>query len=327
MKVNIRKIAELADCSPAAVSRTLSGKPGRIRIGEKTKARILEACRQLDYTPSVHAARLFSRRSMMIGFLVAQESLWEDENLSRSLFGTCSFLLKHKYRMLPLSLNRDFIDGKEYLNIFSRREIDGMIIWGAREEHSFLKELEAAGFPFMLLTNPVGDYPSVSSAQKEAVKELVRHCASRGAKRFVGVMSHEGESFRQREAGFIEASAPFDSELVIADQNIKSGYELAAELLKRKADAIICGNDEIAIGIEKYMFEHGVRIPEELLLTGGDNIKMSGHCQIPISSFDQQAVLCAEHCAEILLKHLEEGEELRTMQIPAPLILRRSTGD
>ena len=73
--LNIRRIAELAKCSPSTVSRVLSGRKTNIPISEETRLRVLEVCRKLDYQPSIHALRFFSRQAGVIGFLKDGEML------------------------------------------------------------------------------------------------------------------------------------------------------------------------------------------------------------------------------------------------------------
>lgn len=87
--LNIRRIAALSGCSPSTVSRVLSGRSTSIRISGETRERILEVCRSVDYHPSIHAARFFSRQAGAIGFLTATEFMPDDDNLSKSFFAVC----------------------------------------------------------------------------------------------------------------------------------------------------------------------------------------------------------------------------------------------
>ncbi|HBJ96277.1 MAG TPA: hypothetical protein DDZ11_07575, partial [Lentisphaeria bacterium] len=200
--LNIRRIAELAKCSPSTVSRVLSGRKTNIPISEETRQRVLEVCHKLDYQPSIHALRFFSRQAGVIGFLKASGEMRDDDNLSKSLFAVCRELLSRGYRTLPLLGSAEFVETKEHLNLFKRNEIDGLIVWGAREEHTFLDELAEAGFPYLLLTNRVGAHPAVYAEQKEILRTLTQSCIDRGARRIAGIMSRNGDSYRQRLAGF-----------------------------------------------------------------------------------------------------------------------------
>lgn len=331
--INIRKIAELAECSPSTVSRVLAGRSGTIRISEATRKRILQVCAELDYQPSIHASRLFSGHSGVVGFLTAGEFMLEDDNLAKSFFHVCRELFRYGCRCLPLMNDRSFRENREYLNIFKRHEIDGLLVWGAGEGDTFLEELRRAGCPFLLITNKVEGYPSVYSEQKSAVRELAGDCIRLGARRLAGLMSSDGFSYCQRKEGFLEAvdssSSSCEAKLFPLSTGpgtvLGNAYRAAPEILAWSPDAVICASDEAAVGIEKYCLEHGIRIPEDLLLTGGDNIKLSEYCQIPLTTFDQMAAECAVCAVEILMDHLKKGTPLTSMERNVRILRRRST--
>ena len=329
--VNIRKIAELAECSPSTVSRVLAGRTGTIRISEATKKRIRRVCAELDYQPSIHASRLFSGHSGVIGFLTAGGFMLEDDNLAKSFFHVCSELFRYGCRCLPLMNDKAFLENKDHLTIFKRNEIDGLLIWGAGEHDTFLEELRRAGYPFLLITNRVEGYPSVYSEQRTAVRKLTDDCIRLGAKRLAGLMSSDGFSYRQRKEGFLEAaeSSPCEAKLFSLSTGpgnvLENAYRAAAEILSWSPDAVICANDEAAVGIEKYCIEHEVRIPDDLLLTGGDNIKLSEYCQIPLTTFDQMAAECAACAVELLMDHLKHGTPLQSAERNVRILRRRST--
>lgn len=95
-------------------------------------------------------------------------------------------------------------------------------------------------------------------------------------------------------------------------------------MLDRKPDAVICANDEAAVAVETRCLERGIRIPQDLLLTGGDNIRLSEHCPVPLTTFDQMAAECAAACVEMMISHLKENTPLTTRQIPVNLVWRAS---
>ena len=323
--LNIRRIAELAKCSPSTVSRVLSGRKTNIPISEETRQRVLEVCHKLDYQPSIHALRFFSRQAGVIGFLKASGEMTDDDNLSKSLFAVCRELLARGYRTLPLLGSAEFVETKEHLNLFKRNEIDGLIVWGAREEHTFLDELAEAGFPYLLLTNRVGAHPAVYAEQKEILRILTQSCIDRGARRIAGIMSRNGDSYRQRLAGFLEAAEPFSPQVCFGEALILSDVTaLADAALNSNPDAVICANDEAALAVEMRCMERGIRIPEDLLLTGGDNIRLSEYCPVPITTFDQMAAQCASLCADMMVAHLKDCMPLETREIPTAPIWRAS---
>ena len=325
---NIREIARRVGCSPSTVSRVLANRAdaGAVKISAATRGKIMEICAELNYTPSIHAARLFSRRSQVVGFLPPRDLEWEDDNLMRSFVGVCHQLNEYDYRCLPLRNTERFFAEKEYLNIFRRNEIDALIIWGEITDAPYLYELAAAKMPFMLLGNRVGSFPAVVSNQRSGMETLVRHCQTRGAKKMVYLDLTGGDSCEQRRSGFC-ASAGESGTVLPGGLSVQDGYAAAEAALKLHPDAIVAGNDKLAVGVTHYLRQHGIRIPEDILLTGGDNIELAEYCAVPLSTFDQRATDCAKRCVDILIRHLEHQEPLVSEMLDIRVIFRQSTGD
>lgn len=328
--VNIKTIAQLAKCSSSTVSRVLSGRVNSIKISDATKMRILEVCEKMDYHPCIHASRMFSRRSATIGFLIIGDELHGDDNLSRSMFAVFRTLFQRGYRALPLLYNEKFSAGREHLNIFKRQEIDGMIIWGARKEDTFIEDLKKEKLPFVLLSNSSGLYPDSWSEQSSCMKKLVDICRERGARRFASVFGGSGAAMQMRREGLAAVAEElkrdgleyrtFETSLDVA-----GGEAISGKVMDYRPDAVICGNDVIAVGVENAMLNAGLRIPDDVMITGFDNIRLSQYCQIPITTFDQMAELCAESGVKMLLDHLDGKKELSSLKFDCDIIERAST--
>ena len=125
--MNIRKIAKIAGCSPATISRVLSGNHGNVPISPKTRDKVLKICAEHKYEPNIHASRMFSKRTGLIG-LVSSETRVEDDNLSKFISGVNKKLNESGERLILLLKDDKFISTKEYLTLFRRRELDGLII-------------------------------------------------------------------------------------------------------------------------------------------------------------------------------------------------------
>lgn len=324
-KINIRHIAELAGTSPSTVSRVLSGKKSGITISDETRKKILKVCRKLDYQPSIHASRFFSGQSRIIGFLPSKETFVEDDNMARAMAGVYAGLHKAGYRCMPIVYDDEFVSSGEYLNLFKRLEVDALIVWGADEFYAWLDELADDKYPFMLLANRYKDYPAVTCDQQAGIAALVEHCRSRGAKKLVYITIGEGDSCRQRRDGFASSTSGCETHIVEGGREIADGYRAAAAIMNLKPDAVICGNDRLAVGVEQALLEKGLKIPGDILLTGGDNIELGQYCPVPLTTFDQMSAKCAERSIEILLDHLENEQTLLSEVIPPEIIIRQST--
>ena len=237
-------------------------------------------------------------------------------------------MTEYNYRCLPLEYREDFCKTKEYLSIFRRCEVDALIIYGEIVDQPYLHELTAERKPFILLGNRIKDYPAVSADQRTDMETLVRHCRNCGAKKMVYLDLSNGDSCEQRRRGFLNAAG--DGAVVIPGGiTVSAGYKAAAEAMNFSPDAIIADNDELAVGVEKYMLEQGKlqQIPKALRLTGGDNIELSQYCTIPLSTFDQRSSDCAKLCVDIIVSHLEKQTPLCSEVLLVEVIYRDSTGD
>ena len=134
--VNMRDVARAAGVSPGTVSRVLSNRMGRTQVSAATRQKILDAVRTLDYVPNINARRLFSNRSGVFGLVLPRfdfpmRRMFEDQHLMRILAGIEETISPEGYRVLLIFADRDFVSGKEYLNIFRSKQLDGVFIWGA----------------------------------------------------------------------------------------------------------------------------------------------------------------------------------------------------
>ena len=93
-----------------------------------------------------------------------------------------------------------------------------------------------------------------------------------------------------------------------------------------KPDAIFCGNDVIALGVQQYLLEHNYIVPEEVGVVGFDDILIAGLPQIQMTTIAQPRVAMGKTAAEILLDTID-GKKVETPHIilEPKLVVRRST--
>jgi LacI family transcriptional regulator, galactose operon repressor len=320
--MTIREIADLAGCSPSTVSRVLSSKKCSIPISKKTRDKILTVCKKHDYMPNINASRFFSKQSKIVGFLIPPTGSLVGDNLSKGMSAILRTLNHNSYRILPLIADEKFLDTREYLNLFKRHEIDALVIWGAAGDLTWVDELAANNMPFVLLTNRYKDYPTVYCDDACAITQLIKHCKKKGAESFVYVTNSPGESCARRRTEFSQ-SAP-DGTYIDCGLKISDGEEAANIILRQRPDAVICGNDRLALGIIRVLMNSGVKIPEEIMVTGADNIELVDYCPVTLTTYDQMAYKCGEVCANMVLDFLQKQKPLSSISVKPKLYIRDS---
>jgi DNA-binding LacI/PurR family transcriptional regulator len=120
---------------------------------------------------------------------------------------------------------------------------------------------------------------------------------------------------------------PADAKLQVdAISSEQSGFDAANVLLGRKVrfDAICAASDLIAIGAMKALHAHGLRVPEDVLVTGFDDIPLAGFVNPSLTTVQQDTKAAGALLVDTLLKRIH-NEPVENQIIPVSLIVRRST--
>lgn len=328
---NVRTIAELAGCSPSTVSRVLSGNYGNVRVGKPLRQKIRQICAELGYEPNIHASRMFSKRTGIIGLVIPYggDGGLHDENLSFFMNEAYETANKADCRLLLLMLNERFKERQDHLSLARRREVDGMIIWGAVGDSEWLDELAAAEMPFVLAVNRAGEHPCIYGDDEGGMAAMVNHCRERGARRFAYVSGAPVDSGQRRRAAFEAALGDCPYQLLEGDFSLATGRQAAGDLLAGSRDdlpdAVVCANDLSAIGFVMGLRQGGLHVPRDIMVTGADNIDLAKYSHPALTTYDQMSIQCGRTCTQDLLRHLEAGDPLETRILPSTIHLREST--
>lgn len=289
--VNMRDVARAAGVSPGTVSRVLSNRMGRTRVSAATRQKILDAVHTLDYVPNINARRLFSNRSGVFGLVLPRfdfpmRRMFEDQHLMRILAGIEETISPEGYRVLLIFADRDFVSGKEYLNIFRSKQLDGVFIWGAASADRFYAELGEHGYPHVFITTrpDCGDPAACFRGNyTEASRLAVEHLLEKGHRR-IGwcangddVTSLQGEldlgirqALNANNLGWDETIVPMRCNYLYSH-----GCEFAEAFAPGGASpvsALLFVSHDSARGCCDVFSSRGIRIPEECAVACCDSL-------------------------------------------------------
>ncbi|MGE5669855.1 MAG: LacI family DNA-binding transcriptional regulator, partial [Fibrobacterota bacterium] len=220
-------------------------------------------------------------------------------------------------------------------------KVDGLIavttILGnhiSREELiHFLKQYSP--LPIVSIGVELESFPSVTIDNYSIMFELVTHmirfhnCKELA---FLGGTEKNLES-QERLQGFLDAHADagitYDPELIryanFADETAGDVVELWLSE-KKEFDAIVAANDLMAVGAIRALERHGIKIPEQVKVTGFDNIELSRFLHIPMTTIMQPLYKMGIESFR-LLDRMMHGEQVeQTVRLPAFTVLRESCG-
>lgn len=330
----LKDVAQRAGVSYKTVSRVVNGEPG---VGEATRLRVQQAIDELGYQAN-HSARSLRRgRTQTIRFILGlremhlrQERFQDDVIAAVADAGTAA-----GYSIL-LELARSGDTAAE-LARFSDKRADGTLLLEGRKDTSLIPILKASQTPTVLLVNPDAEpsFGSVSVDFEGGAFEMVSRLIALGHRRIAHIADDQRLfSSSERLAGYRRAletaGIPYDESLVIVrDYSRQSGVEAAGLLMamQPRPTALFCVNDLTALGALDYLREHGIRVPDEVSVTGFDDIPMARLADPPLSTIHIPWYEAAEAATVALIQAIE-GKQLAPVRqdLPVEIVLRESTG-
>jgi LacI family transcriptional regulator len=282
-KPTIADVADLSGVSVASVSNYLNGK-GNLR--DRTRDRIRAAIDELHFAPSALMRGILNRRTHILGVMMFDlNSLGSDVGTAvapQLLAGMSAAAYEAGHHILlytGLRYENGALEGSEFLN----GTIDGMI-WVAREvPEPALGRLAAAGLPTVaVLDRRAPDAIGfVDGDDIQGMCLLVRHLAELGHTRIAYVGSLHSSNFQDRAEGYRKGlqrtGLPYDQALdATGDQFRRSRDEYAAVIdrwlaLSSPPTAIMVQNDRWAAHVIEMLKERGLRVPEDMAVTGFDD--------------------------------------------------------
>jgi LacI family transcriptional regulator len=327
MAVTSKDIARRLKISQTTVSRALRGEP---RVAAGTTARVLEAARQMNYTPNVAARSLSTRRTGTVGVVVSDitnpfyPELLEIVHNELALAG---------YRTILLNERTDASVEQHVGDLVKGAAVDGLVYVSATLGTA-LPGGGARDIPAVLVNRYIDSahVDSVVSDNRRGGRLVAEAMVELGHRRIAIITGPENTTTsRDRERGFreqLEASgAPLDETLRRVGQfSHHSGYQWCLDLLAAEArpTAVFAANDVIAFGALDAARRVGIKVPAELSIVGFDDIDMAGWEGFSLTTVRQPLAEMGRAAAKLLIDRISSdgGTPPRSRVFPVGLIRR-----
>lgn len=333
------EVARLAGVSRATVSRVLSG---TVKVSEGTRRRVEEAAAQLGYQPDVAAQSLSGARSKTIALGFFSNDMWALSQLTRPQYHFHLDVLRHIEAaaakagydlLLPSRPTSTSSDG--YVRLLRSRRVAGTIMVACPPDDVRIQALVESQLPTVFIDS-IGSGSRatyVTSDNTEGAKRITEHLLDLGHRRIARVTGTETDpSGHDRLTGIRQALAargvPEDPGLIGgSDWSIEGAYHATLELLERGRDftAVIAESDMMAIGILRALHEHGLRVPQDVSVTGFDDIDLSQFTAPPLTTVRQDAEAIGTRAMEALLSIIDGAQAPQPIVLPTEIVIRDST--
>ena len=332
--VTLKDIARETGKSVTTVSRALNDY-GDVSV--ETKALVTRVANDLGYTPNTLAQRLQKQRTDTIGLIIPTYGpRFSDPYFSEILAGIGNRAAHLGYDMLVSTHAPGEDELVAYRAAIRGHRVDGFILVRTRRKDARVDCLQKASFPFVAFGRAEGklDFPFVDEDGSHGMKLIAEHLASLGHKRIACIAPPSDLMFAHYRLqgfkdGLAEADLPVDDALfIVGDLTQRGGFEQSNKLLDLPSPptAIAASNDLMAFGAISAVQNRGLRVGNDIAVTGFDDIPMAEYAHPPLTTVHQPIYKIGGMVCEMLIQ-LIQGKTLdeKHILLEPELVVRRSS--
>lgn len=318
MAGDVRQVPTLADVAKAAgvstatVSRCLNS-PDRV-IAE-TRKKVLSAVRELGYAPNFNARALAARRSNTFGAVIPT---MENAIFARGLQAFQEELHANGKTLLVASSQYQAKIEDEQIQTLVTRGADAVLLIGFDRMPSIYEFLKRREVPALVAWafKPEDANISIGFDNRAAMKELAQKVIGLGHQQIAVISAHQNNNDRARERVEGIRCAMRDNgldtdtlQIVETSYSIDKGYDAFLELFQAadRPTVVMCGNDVLAVGALRAARQLGLKVPQDVSITGFDDIELASVANPALTT--------------VHVPHREMGREA------ARMLLRMASGD
>ncbi len=313
MATSIKDVAREAGVSIATVSRVLNDIDV---VNEDTKKKVLEAIKKLGYRPNIVARSLKTQKTKTVGILVPDISSGFYPEIVRGAEDVANI-----YDYNVILCNSDFDDEKEkeYLRVLKEKMVDGVIYMSSSLQEETLQIINELDLTTVLVETKDKDesLPSVIIDNIKASEEATNYLINKGLKNiaYAGAKKDSMNAWGDRYIGYENAlrnnKINMDEDLIYTEGlKVKTGYEAVEyfESSNKNYEAVVCGSDEIAMGVINSLRERGKKVPEDVSVIGFNDNAVSSVFYPKITTIRQPSYDMGSVAMRMLIKMLNKKE-------------------
>jgi len=324
----IKDVAHHAGVSVSTVSRALNN--GRY-VKDETFKKILEASEKLGYKPNNLARSLVNKKSNTIGLIIPEIA---NPFYSDIIDGVESAVTKKSYSIILASGSSQ--TGETEVETLLGRQVDGIIHAGVYKTNTAISKLKAKKFPIVLLGRklPGVETDCVIINDSYSTYKLTKHLIAMGHSRFGYIYGRDDATpSDEKFAGFVKALEETGIEFSTdyfekGFLSFEGGCAACKRLLNHeiRPTAIIAGNDIMALGARQAIYDAGLGIPNDIAITGYDDIFVSSISGIDLTTVAVPRFRMGSLGAELLMKKIEDPElsEIQQIILEPELVIRKT---
>ena len=343
--LTIYDVAQRAGVSIASVSRVLNG---HTTPRPETRERVLAAVAELGFVPDGAARALSSRLKEVVAVVYRQmwlderdEPVFESEAENLAFVDVMNRGIEVAARKRNFDLLMSSVDVHDHLPVARLHSLagksDGMLLHDRVLTPAAIVRLADRVPVVTLAGTPTRTSVNVAGDNAAGMRELISHLIDvHGARTIAFLSGHADSPDSVMRAKVVQETAAERGVTALTgpawhgEYSANGGARVIRQLLNRGdklPDAIACANDQSALGAVYELRERGYRVPEDVLITGFDDIPLAQHLNPPLTTVRQPVQQMGAMAFDALYSMIDGHKpEQRQLTLPVELILRASCG-
>ncbi|MFT6867329.1 MAG: LacI family transcriptional regulator [Cyclobacteriaceae bacterium] len=324
MQITIKDIAREVGVSASTVSRILNGKATQ---NKKLVQLVKQKAKELNYQVNTAAAGLRTNKTKLIGIVVPEIN---NDFFAEVLAGVEEMTEASGYNLLICQSQESGEKELKLIKSLISCNVEGILISISLDnilKDNVVSESIFFGKKVVLFDRiPINStFPYVTIQDYEGAYKVTKHVLEQGRKKFIfhgfkKNLSNDTERLRGVKAALAEADI---NELEIV---YSTDIAILASLIREGGfDALVCYNDDLASKDIVGLLKKGIRIPEQLAVTGFDNRSICELISPTLTTVNHSTKDIGRKAAEMLLSMLDSDKEVKSLVLPAAVIIREST--
>lgn len=323
----ISDVAEKTGYSITTISRAINDHP---YVSDKTKKKIFDAMKELDYYPNNVAQQLRGKGTKLIGviisFVINPFFTYLVDAIEKAAYQV-------GYQIVILQTLEEPGREKKFIEMLKKRQLDGLIMTSLDDDSPEVLKLIEAG-KIVVCNRYLGEQniPLIHVDEKKATYEATYYLLSKGHRKIGYVTGNRGSMLPvdPRFEGYVQALKEFDIEpnsnyifprrLTISDG--KSTLTDVLALGEERPDALLVISDEVASGILSQCHLLNIKVPETLAIIGFDDQPIAEALYPGLTTVRQPIKEMGEYVAALIIANIEHREHPERPELNTKLIIR-----
>lgn len=327
--MKLEQVAKRAGVSTATVSRVLNNQH---LVKGKTRVRVLKAIEELRYHPNLHARTLAGGKSKTIGVIVS--------NIENPFFFDIYQAVESDAHSLGYEVvvaNTDYRSEQlvSSIRLMIGRRVAGLAVIVSEMDSDLIDELTSSSIPvvFYDVGSPRRNITNIRVNYRRGVEKIMEYLYGMGHRKlgFVGHHAKLGPINERVKAvlDIVQQSAGVEVRTFSDADTLEGGRQATRSLLATgyRPSAIICVNDIMAVGALRELRERGLRVPQDVSVTGYDNIRLSEFCYPALTTVHIPRDRIGHTVCRMLIPQGEKAAAVdQDIVVDPEFIVRESTG-